>query len=285
MSRLTGLVLALYPRRLRDRYEQEIADLLASSRHPVRDLADVARCALAERVRALTAAEFRPHLHATAGLVAAPVAFAGGFLAVFAFLSLVVAVVVGGNPSPVAAALAQVLLASPVAPVAAGAVWLAGHTRRPAAAVLAPVTLTAGLLPLALLFTRPGTAWPAVLALGGWCVATSVLSAAGAASLRRGHRLRAALTVAVGGALACELAFTVYGLAVFGPSSWAFATYPVSVLGLDPGIIGDGTGQVAASVQILPAVLTVCTAYAAALTIRAGVARGPSRSGDRAALH
>jgi hypothetical protein len=272
VSRLAGIVLALYPRALRDRYGPEIADLLANSRHPVRDLADVARCALAERARTLTAVRLRPHLHATAGLVAAPVAFAGAFLAVFALFSLVLAVVVGGGPSPGAVTAAGIVLASAVVPVAAGAVWLAGHTRPPAVAALAPVTLTAGLLPLALLFTRPGTAWPALAALGSWCVVTSAVSTAGAAALRRGHRLRAVLTTAVGGALACELAFTVYGLAVLGPASWAFATYPVTVLGLDPGLIGDRSDQVGEAVQILPAVLTVCTAYAAALTTRAGVA-------------
>jgi hypothetical protein len=64
-NRLVSLVLALYPASLRARYGAEIAHLLEHSRKPLRDLADVTRSALAERLS---------HVAVTAYGAAGPVA-------------------------------------------------------------------------------------------------------------------------------------------------------------------------------------------------------------------
>lgn len=51
-SRLHTLVLGLYPRSVRDRYAPELRELLETSAHPARDLFDVARSGVRERVTA-----------------------------------------------------------------------------------------------------------------------------------------------------------------------------------------------------------------------------------------
>jgi hypothetical protein len=50
MRGLVRATLALYPAAVRERYGQEVSDLLASSPTPLRDVADVAWCALTERM-------------------------------------------------------------------------------------------------------------------------------------------------------------------------------------------------------------------------------------------
>jgi hypothetical protein len=82
--RLHTLVLRLYPGEVRRRYEPEIRELLETSPNPVRDLADVARSGLRERV---TVAVSRPpsrgyrwmtSMSATMMMQGAPLALAGG---------------------------------------------------------------------------------------------------------------------------------------------------------------------------------------------------------------
>lgn len=264
MSRVIRLVLALYPRPVRERYGPEIADLLAHSRRPTRDLVDVARCALAERARTLTYARLRPHLHATTGLVAAPMAFAGAYLTLFflcGWLFVAVAAVAGSSVSDGAG---RLLPAVVTPPVAAGAIWLARHARLPFTSALAPAGLAAGALPLVLLLTDTGR-WPMAVALGCWWVATGALSTVAVALIRRGRRRRAVLTMALGGVLACELACAGYGLTVFGSVAVAVGAYPVITLGIDPTVMGDPAGRVTDAMTIIPALLTSCTAYALGL--------------------
>jgi hypothetical protein len=280
VSRAVRLVVALYPRAVRDRYGPEIADLLTHSRRPVRDLADVARCALAERTRMLTYARLRPHLHATTGLVAAPMAFAGAYLMLY-FLGgwqfFAVAAVVDSLTSAEAGLLFP---AAVTLPVAAGAIWLAGHARLPFTPALAPAGLAVGALPLVPLLTDTGRL-PMAAAIVCWSMTTGVLSTVAVALAHRGHRRRAVLTMALGGLLACELAFAVYGLSTFGSAAVAVGAYPVTTLGLDPGMMGDPAGRVADAMTIIPALLTSCTAYALglAITARAGTTTVSPASG------
>ena len=63
-------VLALYPADLRERYGPEIADLLAGSSAPWRDVADVAWCALLERGGTMS-----PYVGRLTTLLAAPAMF------------------------------------------------------------------------------------------------------------------------------------------------------------------------------------------------------------------
>ncbi|RSM64308.1 hypothetical protein DMB66_20610 [Actinoplanes sp. ATCC 53533] len=282
MNRAIRLVLALYPRSVRDRYGPEIADLLAHSRRPVRDLADVARCALAERARALTYARLRPHVHAATGLLAAPMAFAGAYLMLFflcGWLFVAVAAVAGSSVGDEAG---HILPAVVTLPVAAGAIWLAGHARLPFTSALAPAGLAVGALPLVLLLTDTGR-WAMAAALGCWWVAISALSTVAVALVRRGRRHRAVLTMALGGVLACELAFSWYGLSVFGSAAVAVGAYPVTTLGIDPTVMGDPAGRVADAMTIIPALLTSCTAYALGLatTARTGTTTASPAPGPR----
>jgi hypothetical protein len=74
MRKLHAAVLALYPPALRERYGEEIAELLEQSRTPIRDLADVARSALAERAAKLVKTDLPDALRRTApGLTVAAV--------------------------------------------------------------------------------------------------------------------------------------------------------------------------------------------------------------------
>jgi hypothetical protein len=79
-SQLLTLALLLYPGQQRRRYGPEIRELLQTSASPVRDLADIARSGLRERV---TAAPARPWARVTTGALAtlaaqaAPLALSG----------------------------------------------------------------------------------------------------------------------------------------------------------------------------------------------------------------
>ncbi|GLL02830.1 hypothetical protein [Dactylosporangium matsuzakiense] len=271
MSRAVRLVIALYPRHVRDQYGPEIADLLSRSRRPLRDLADVALCALAERMQALTYARLRPHVNATTGLIAAPVAFAGAYLLFYTLCAWIFAVVAAVAGASVTSESAGTVPAAAALPVAGGAIWLAGHARPPFTSALAPAGLAIGVLPVMLLVTDIGR-WPMTAAVGAWGLTTGTVSTVAVALVRRGHRRRAVLAMAFGGLLACELAIAVYSLSVFDSLSVAIAAYPVTSLGINPGLIGDPTNRVADAMTILPALLTSCTAYALGLatTTRAG---------------
>ncbi|MER7006227.1 hypothetical protein ABT297_24720 [Dactylosporangium sp. NPDC000555] len=273
MSRAARLVLALYPRPVRDRYGPEIADLLAHSRRPGRDLADVARSALAEHRQALTYTRLRPHLNAAAGLVVAPMAFAGAYLAVYTLCASAFAAVAAiAGVSDTYQTSWRIASAAAALPIAAGAIWLAGHARLPFTSALAPTGLAVGALPLVLLLNGTGS-WPMIAALGCWWAATGALSTVAVGLVRRGRRRRAVLTLALGGVLACVLAFAVYGSSALGSASVALGVYPVTALGMDPRIIGDPAGNVADKMTIMPALLTICTAYALGLVTTARRAR------------
>jgi hypothetical protein len=281
-GRLIRLAVALYPRDVRDRYGPEIADLLAHSQRPVRDLADVARCALAERARLLSYPRLRPYLHATAGLLVAPAAFAGFYLAFVTACSFGVFGVAAVGGWPVGSWTYSIVMTAATLLLAAGSIWLAGHTELPFTPVLAPTGLAAGALLLAPLIGT-AAAWPTAAAIGTWWVTMSAASTLAAATVRRGSRRRPVLIMTLGGTLASELAFTMYGLAVFGSPAEALGLYPVAVLGIDPRLIGDPGGQVTDALTILPALLTVCTAYAlwlATATHRMTAVVGCSQAGS-----
>jgi hypothetical protein len=267
VSRAVRLVIAMYPRHVRDQYGPEIADLLAHSRRPLRDLADVARCALAERMQALTYARLRPYVDATTGLIAAPMAFAGVYLVFYTLCAWTFAaagVSLAAAGVSLTAESARVVPAAAALPVAAGAIWLAGHARLPFTSALSPAGLTVGVLTVMLLVTDTGR-WPMAAAVGCWGVMTGTLSTVAVALVRRGRRRGAVLAMAFGGILACELAIAVYGLLVFDSVSVAIAAYPLTSLGIDPELMGDPTGRVADAITILPALLTSSTAYALGL--------------------
>ncbi|MEV4279868.1 hypothetical protein [Actinoplanes xinjiangensis] len=142
-SRVLAAVLALYPRRIRDRYGAEITDLLLHSPTPGRDLADVAWCALADRGASPTMSHARPHLVRLTGLLVTPLVF-GVALAALTGIAVTVLAAVEGFGYRVGHRLVDVVIAVSVAPVAAGTVWLARRTgRREHVATPIPVVSTA----------------------------------------------------------------------------------------------------------------------------------------------
>lgn len=97
-------------------------------------------------------------------------AFAGAYLAFYTVGAWVFATIAGSSGAYQPWRLAS---AASALPIAAGAIWLAGHVRLPFTSALAPTGLAAGTLPLVLLLTATGTwhvahgPWPPPSAAGG----------------------------------------------------------------------------------------------------------------------
>jgi hypothetical protein len=258
-GRLARLVLALYPRSVRDQYGPEIAGLLERSRRPMRDLVDVARCAIAERARLLSYRRLRPHLNAAIGLLFAPTAFTG-FYFVLVALILYAPAAVGWLLGPEAE---PAIRAAATLPLVLGAIWLAGQATLPFNPAFAPTALAAGALPVA--FLVDGLRGPSAAAVGIWWLAVSAASVLASATVRRVSARRAIVVIVSAGLLANELAFTVYGL-VAGASQQALAIYPAVVLGIDLQWVG------AQWLTVLPTLLSISTGYALRLaTITPGI--------------
>jgi len=176
MRRSIAAVLALYPRAIRERYGAEIGELLATSRRPARDLADVARAALRERLLAVIRADPRAALRRIPNRVVV-------------FLVAILAVVL--------VAVAFVVLPVAIGPLGfAAGLWVAGRESRSWTAR----ALTAGLLAL---FVSPHLAQ----LLAGWserisevaATAAFLVAAVGLATLPiRSGRRRTALVAAIG---------------------------------------------------------------------------------------
>jgi hypothetical protein len=283
MARLIRLVLALYPRSVRARYGDEITDLLTRSATPRRDLADVARCALLDRVAALRVPPgLRLGLVRSTGLLATPVVFG---IALLAMASVTVAGLglleglglrVGDRPG-------RIGIAASAVPVVAGAVWLARRAGRggsvPAPVFVVPTASALGTVALASLpyvGEALGETRSAILLTSlCWYVAMMALATGGAALVRRSGRAVARAVTALGGLAVLHLCCAVYVLLVhraYGlPPSSALSAYPAVVAGLDGGLAGDPAGQVAEALKGLPALLTVCTAFTLTLVVtRAG---------------
>jgi hypothetical protein len=220
----------------------------------------------------------RPHLLRLTGLLAAPLAF-GVALATLAGAAVSVLAVLEGIGYRIGYRLADVVVAASVVPVVAGTVWLARRADRReqivAPAFVVPTALALGTVAVAslpYLGEALGETWWATLVSSlCWYAATFSLAAGGAALVRR-SRTGAAWTVMVLGSVAIlELTCTVYVLLVhrlYGlPPSSAFGAYPVVITGIDPGLIGDPSGQLAEALKGLPALLTVCTAFTLMLVI------------------
>jgi hypothetical protein len=277
-SWLIHLVLTLYPRRVRDRYGAEITELLTHSPTPVRDLADVAWCALTDRGASLTMSRARPHLLRLTGLLAAPLAF-GVALAALAGAALSVLGFLEGFGYRVGYRLADVVIAASVVPVAVATAWLARRSGRrehiAAPVFVVPTAMVLGIVALAslpYLGEALGETWWATLVSSlCWYAAMLALAASGAALIQRARTGAAWMVMVLGGLAILELTCTVYALLVhrsYGlPSSSAFSAYPVVITGIDPGLVGDPGGQLAEALKGLPALITVCTTFTLTLVI------------------
>lgn len=283
-SRLIHVVLALYPRRVRDRYGAEITELLTHSPTPGRDLADVAWCALADRGASLTMSHARPHLLRLTGLLAAPLAF-GVALATLASIAVAFLGLLEGFGYRLSYRLVDGVIAASVVPVAVGTVWLARRTGRrehiAAPIFVVPTALAVGTIAVASLpyigESLGETWWATLMSSLCWYAATIALATGGTALIQRARIGTAWTLMVLGGLAILELTCTVYMLLVhhsYGlPLSSAFGAYPVVITGVDPRLVGDPAGQLAEALKGLPALLTVCTAFTLTLIMTPATGR------------
>ncbi|MGW4498232.1 hypothetical protein ACWENR_06390 [Micromonospora sp. NPDC004336] len=283
-------VLALYPRAIRERYGPELADLLARSPRPGRDLVDVAWCALSDRVaggpRALTSARTRHHLATLAKLVCAPLGFGFALLLLMAGAGQVLNLL--GSTDIDVVAVTPVVFAAMVVPVGLLALWrgraVARTGRIAAAGLVVPVALTVGLLGVA---SVPGlgqslgeTLQSSVLATLCWCVGVLAVGRLAAALGARGRPVLGRLTSMVGALVVLQASTIAYVLtaipAPIAPRQDALWWYPSVVSGYDPGLVDAGVGQLSDALKGLPAVLTVCTVFALSAMATAADRREPA---------
>ncbi|GAA1834029.1 hypothetical protein GCM10009682_60560 [Luedemannella flava] len=263
------VVLALYPPVVRERYGDEIADLLTASQRPWRDLADTAWCGLTERVTTVGPTELRAtgrHLWTTVRttlLVALSLAVLLALLMVIPFAAVPLAALLG---------------------------WLAGRRLRP---WWLPVTLGVGLAVAALTgmpeafgggLGSPGARAFLAIGLGG-TVAVALLTA-GLAGVTRlsdpARRWLVAVVCVVGALTTVELASITYVLGHFTPAEaprghalqWylsAMTPLPMNLGGVrpdDPDRLGAGF-HVPDALEALPGLVSVVLAFVAAGTYAA----------------
>ncbi|MBE1492259.1 hypothetical protein [Plantactinospora soyae] len=295
LARLVATVLALYPRPIRERYGAEIADLLTHSPTPVRDLADVTWCALADRVvrgaQALTLARARTGVFILAKLLLIPLGLT---------IALLVLMVAAGPPLNLMVALdidvertASMVHSLSILPLGLLAWWLGRRLGRsgavPAAWALAPTALAVGLLALAAL---PGvgvilgeTPDSATLAILCWSAGTAVTCRLLRTALVHRRVARAWLTGLGGGLVLLTLSTIGYVWSAIdaarAPRGSAPYWYLSAISGIDPGLVDDTHLQLADAVALLPSVLTACTVYAFALTAGAVGASGAAITADQ----
>jgi hypothetical protein len=289
---LVRAALALYPRGVRERYGAEIADLLAHSPAPVRDLADVTWCALTDRGGSLTVSQLRPHLTRLAGLLAAPLLF-GLAMVALASVALTGLAALEDSGHLVDVRFVRVLLAATVVPVGAIAVWLARRIGRggriAAPGFVVPAALALGIGTVASLPYLGGTLGEAraatLVSSACWCAATAALATGCGALIRRRRTGAAGIALVLGGLTVVDLACAVY-LSI-APSSAdphllsTLGAYPALLVGVGSGPVGDPAGELAETLKGLPQVLTVCTAFALTLTAAvAGRRNGPDTAAN-----
>jgi hypothetical protein len=261
---LVNAVLALYPAGIRRRYGPEVADLLASSATPWRDVANVAWCALLDRGGSVTVARLRPHVGRVTVLLGIPVVFSFAIL----MLTQVGFLLYAGLGALLGPGSSDSLYAAgrltAVGLVAVAAVWMArqlGDTVLvPAPNVVIPAALALGSVAavgaVPVLDGQYGAEWlAATAATVCWWPAVTLLARGGVRRARLGRTADATTLMAAGTLGMMSLCYTAYlgVLGSLGQSGW-LAGSQLSLGGL-------------------PALLTVCTPFA--LTLLEATARRP----------
>lgn len=283
--RLVRTVLAVYPRAIRDRYGAEVAELLAQSHRPARDLADVAWCAFADRMTHkpeafMTLVPVRPI--PLIKLLGAPAVFLVALWAVAA-ATLGVFSILGPAGSPLTRAIGAVLAAV----VGVLAFWWGRRMGRAgsitAPGMLAPVALAVG---GTVAWMSPSIAMPdasfgeslltAVATVGCWCAGMVALNIVTDRLRGRVSALALGAITVVGGLAVLELSTVVNVLtyldAQSAPSRYALLWYPTAVTGL-------GSAQVDPYLVLQEMVrgsamwLTVCTVFVLSLVAAARTTR------------
>lgn len=273
-ARLIRLALDLYPAAVRDRYGAEISELLAGSTQPWRDLADVGRAALGERLSEWRRTRTTASTLRGAGVQVRRLAWIATVPWGLSLASMLVATVLVGlvrffgflGVLPVTPTVDTIASVVAFAMVCAEAAWFADRRARLARPVAAVVTVPAALALgtvalLELLGTNPNGLTAAAVV---WCAATAALGVASLFLARRGRRGLALVVPVVGGAVALDVSCAIWITAVHPvASAWlAPIVWPVALSGLARSSGGGIVGALS-----VPAVLTLCTAYALPLVV------------------
>lgn len=285
-ARLIRLAVSLYPRRVRDRYGDELTDLLEQSTTPGRDLADVIWCALTDRGGAADPKEvpimsrIRAAALTVAKLLCAPIVCA--LVLVVLMAALGAALNVGFQSGLLTfengtERLVQNAYAAMVLPAGLIIWWLGRRLGRGPAptrsGVVVPVGLALGFAAFALI-PEVGQALgedppSSVLAAACWCAGLIVLLRIRTALVAAGRGALAAVTATLGSLVVLQLSCIGYVLTALpperAPRQYAMLWYPSVMSGIDPGLVDDGYLQLADAMKLGPAVLTLSTVLALAV--------------------
>ncbi|MFD2762623.1 hypothetical protein [Micromonospora eburnea] len=282
-ARIIRAVLALYPAAIRERYGDEIAELLATSDTPARDLVDTARCALRDRLtqrtEAMTVAQARIAGVTLIKLVAAPFMFGVLLLALMVTAGLAADVTGAHEAAPYWGTLAVALA---VASMWWFGRWMAHSGPIVAATVVVPAALALGVAGINAV-PRVGDVLGAVragslAAVACWAVGATGLGWAVSVLLRRGRRAAAWLSGGTGALLLLDAVTAVYVFTALPPERAPRHNAPLWYLSTmswwDPGLVDGAYRQLQDSIKMLPPVLTMCTVFLLAVV---GVTASRSR--------
>jgi hypothetical protein len=264
----------MYPQAVRDRYGDEIADLLTQSPRPVRDLIDVAWCALIEQGSFMSIPQLRSRAPRAAGVLVIPLLLGAALLAVASLSILIVATIDAGASQ----ALVETVTALAVVPVTAAAAWLGWRVAREPSMTgwlpYVPALLALGILALSsvpIMGEALGEARaPVASATVVWCLMLTGLALAARRLASRLSWPAAAVVLVVGGLVMLDAAFIVYGsVGSFGSPQALYLWYPSSLATYDFGSTGAAS-ELTESLKALPALLTTCTAFTLALADTTG---------------
>ena len=270
-GRVARVLLAMYPPAIRDRYGDEIADLLARSSRPVRDLADVAWCALIEQGSLMSLPRMRARLPQVAKLLA---------VAPLLTMALLGATMAGMfTAAAIDHSLVEAGMAIAVVPVAVAAVWLGRRVSGTAATggrlLCVPALLAVSILAMSSVpgpgetfgENRSGVALTLAiwwLLLTGLVFGVRRLAATATAPVT-------VLVAALAGFALLGLAFTAYGSTVTHANTdlAAHLWYASALTSYDFGLPGAAV-ESSEELKLLPALLTVCTGFGLAVAGAAG---------------
>jgi hypothetical protein len=289
-ARLIRAALSLYPADIRQRYGDELADLLTQSPTPGRDLADVTWCALTERRETLTMSGARVRAGALTlfKVLIAPFAFGMLLLTLMLVTGQILNLAHGAGFIPDEPYelpgiggmqwLDPIFFAATVVPAALIVAWLGRRLGRTdqitAPAVVVPVALTLGFAAVAGLpgvGQALGETMPAAMAAATvWGVTIIALIVVVAALREDGRRALANLTAIVGAFIVLQLSCITYVVTAISadraPRQHALWWYLSMISGIDPGLVDGANQQLADAMKGGPAVLTLCTVFALAVT-------------------
>ncbi|MEU1839420.1 hypothetical protein [Micromonospora chersina] len=269
-ARIIRAVLALYPAAIRERYGDEIAELLAASDTPARDLADTARCALHDRLtrraETITLAQARTAAFIVFKLVVAPLAFGVLLLLLLTTAGLLADMTGAHEAAPYGYTLAVALAAASMWWFGR---WMARSEPIVAAAVVIPAALALGVGGISAVppigdvlgEVRAGS----LAAVACWAVGATGLGCAVSVLLRRGRRVAAWLSSVLGALLLLDAVTAVYVVTALPPERAprhnAPLWYPSAMSWWDPGLVDGAYRQLEDSIKMLPPMLTMCTVF------------------------